>query len=464
MLPTTQDSIWSDFQQKCLENISSASLRHWIEPAHIVEFDEEHITLSLPADYIIDHWKMKLEPVLKEVCYNYTGKEIEVSYLLSSTPQVQQEVAKVKNSSINGDYTFQNFVCGKNNRMAFTAANAVVERPGDLYNPLFLYGPSGLGKTHLMHAIANELLAKNPNANIKLIPSETFINEFTKIASQSNNTVALSNFREKYRNVDALFIDDIQFFIDKTKTQDEFFYTFEELYNSKKQIVLTSDRSIKELDKFDERLSSRCGMGTRANIESPDFETRIKILHKKSLDLGLNLEDSALHYIASKYDRNVRDLESALKSIMLYLHSELQMDNYNEIINLAMVKAALQHEVGSPQIIPLMESIPDNEINYQQIQELVADYYHISLEELLGKGRAKKYSQPRQIAMYLIRKELQLPFDKIAVIFNRKDHTTIMYSIEKIEKNMKQDEALAEDISTLEQQLSTSVIHNIVDN
>ena len=316
--------------------------------------------------------------------------------------------------------------------MAHAAALVVSEEPGTIYNPLFFYGGVGLGKTHLMHAIGHQYLSINPDKNVKYVSSETFANDF--ISSIQNRTQ--EEFREKYRTVDLLLVDDIQFFADKEGTQEEFFHTFNALYDDRKQIVLTSDRLPNEIPKMQERLVSRFAWGLSVDITPPDLETRIAILRKKADAERLEIPNDTLSYIAGQIDSNIRELEGALVRVQAYATMQ------NLEITTSLAADALKSMIKDS----------DKELSIEQIQEDVADYYQITVDDLKGKRRVKTIVIPRQIAMYLARELTDASFPKIGAEFGGKDHTTVLHAHEKITKLMNEDPKMKREINELKEQ------------
>ena len=350
----------------------------------------------------------------------------------------QTEVAEnneaIFESGLDSKYTFDNFVQGEGNKLAAGAALAVADSPGSFYNPLFIFGGVGLGKTHLMQAIGHQMLAERPNAKVVYIQSETFVNDF--INSIKNKTQ--DQFREKYRTCDLLLVDDIQFFAKKEGIQEEFFHTFETLYNDQKQIVMTSDRLPTEIPDLSERLVSRFTWGLQVEITPPDLETRIAILRKKAEAEGLTIDDNTLDYVASQVDTNIRELEGAL--VKVQAHATIEKEDIN--VNLA--RDALAD-------LKLVQK--NRGLQISKIQEVVANYFQTSTAELKGKKRVRQIVVPRQIAMYLSRELTDSSLPKIGQEFGGKDHTTVMHAYEKIEQQIKTDTDIKSAVFDLRQML-----------
>lgn len=334
-----------------------------------------------------------------------------------------------KRAMLNPKYTFDTFVIGKGNQMAHAAALVVAEEPGSIYNPLFFYGGVGLGKTHLMHAIGHQMLAINPKAKVKYVSSETFANDF--INSIKNKTS--EEFRQEYRKVDLLLVDDIQFFADKEATQEEFFHTFENLYNDNKQIVLTSDRLPNEIPKLQERLVSRFAWGLSVDITPPDLETRTAILRKKAQAENLEIPDDTLSYIAGQIDSNIRELEGALVRVQAFA-----------TMNSADITTSIAADA-----LKSLKGTSNAQLSISKIQDEVAKFYHIQVKDLKGKKRVKAIVVPRQIAMYLSREMTESSLPKIGAEFGGKDHTTVIHAHEKISQLMKNDSSIQQEIAEI---------------
>lgn len=336
--------------------------------------------------------------------------------------------------TLNPSYTFASFVVGPSNELAYAAARAAAERPGAVYNPLFVYGGVGLGKTHLLQALGNEILQQQPTARVLYVASEKFINDFVQAIREQS----AQQFKHHYRDVDVLIIDDVQFFAGKGKTQEELFHTFNALHGQGKQLVLSSDRSPRAIPTFEERLKSRLGGGMVADIQQPDYETRLAIVREKvGTEAGL-FDDEALSFIAKNVQRNVRELEAALQRVM----ARCELSNQRATLNY--VKAVLEGIFEQPQ-----QKVVDS----RAILSVVSIYYTISLDELCGKSRKKEIVRPRQIAMYLLRKENNVSFPTIGDFFGGRDHTTAMHACEKIEKLLEHDEDLLRELNFIRERL-----------
>ena len=365
-------------------------------------------------------YKLPLKVAIAEI----TGTSYEIKLLLPEDIERQQAKQEVFNTAaeagLNPKYTFDTFVVGSNNKFAHAASLAVAESPGEIYNPLFLYGGVGLGKTHLMHSIAHFILKNNPSSRILYATSEEFTNELIEAIRNGNNT-AMSKFREKYRNIDVLLIDDVQFIIGKESTQEEFFHTFNTLHGAKKQIILSSDRPPKDMDILEDRIRSRFEWGLLADIQSPDYETRMAILRKKEELDGYNVGDDVIEYIAKNIKSNIRELEGSLNKIIAYANLEKRE------INLSLAEQVLKDIIS-----PNEKKI----ITPEYIISTVAEHFDLSPADIMGSKRVSKIVHPRQIAMYLCREMTDVSLIVIGKCMGNRDHTTIMHGIEKIEKEL----------------------------
>ncbi len=446
-----KDSLWQKLSEQFRSNTTDLTYDTWIKPVKPISFDGSTLTLSLPSELHRDYWKEQLAPNLIEYAFVITKGNIEPKFILDSDVNKEAQEKPVDNNvsqdqdgdefsfskenHLNPNYTFDNFIIGKGNQMAHAAALIVSEEPGKLYNPLFFYGGVGLGKTHLMQAIGNKRLEDHPETNVKYVTSEAFTNDFIN-AIQTNRT---EEFRREYRDVDILMVDDIQFFAQKEGTQEEFFHTFNDLYNNDKQIVLTSDRVPQEIPKLQERLVSRFAWGLPVDITPPDLETRIAILKNKAKLDNLVIPNDTLSYIAGQIDSNVRELEGALSRVQAY--SKLK----DEPITTDLVYEALRG---------LKLSQDKRQLSIVDIQNKVASYFHISINDLKGKKRMKSIVMPRQIAMYLSREMTSNSLPKIGKEFGGKDHTTVIHACDKIAEIIKLDADLRKEIADIKSALN----------
>lgn len=439
------DNIWHYLKDKFQHSLTKVGFDTWIESAVPIRITDKNIIIEVPSSFHKDYWEKNIATKVVEFLYEYTGQEILPIFVIKNeeTPnhpadnseKVMLTPTKRKDAQLNDKYTFDTFVIGKGNQMAHAAALVVAEDPGMLYNPLFFYGGVGLGKTHLMHAIGHQMLLLNPEAKVKYVSSETFANDFIN----SIQTKSQEKFRTEYRNVDLLLVDDIQFFADKEGTQEEFFHTFNTLYDDRKQIVLTSDRLPNEIPKLQERLVSRFAWGLSVDITPPDLETRIAILRRKADAERLEIPSDTLSYIAGQIDSNIRELEGALVRVQAYAALE------SRDITTSLAADALKS---------ILPSTKASTLSIQEIQKTVSDYFNITLADLTGKKRIKTIVVPRQIAMYLSRELTANSLPKIGAEFGGKDHTTVIHAYEKIDHMIHLDSDLKRSISDLREKLT----------
>ena len=414
------------------EEMTNISYTTWIKSLEIQSVNDNKIVLVALSEIQKDAIESRLFDLVVNTFNFITNKTCEISIVVKSEEQekeyTQEESSKdymsseaYSNSFLNPKYTFDTFVIGNNNKFAQAAAYAVAEAPATAYNPLFIYGGVGLGKTHLMHAIGNQILKNNPNTKILYVTSEQFINELVNSIKDANFKNEL--FRNKYRNIDVLLIDDIQFIAGKKMGQEEFFHTFNTLHQSGKQIIISSDKPPRDIPLLEERLKSRFEWGILADISMPDYETRLAILRKKVQLENIIIEDYILSVIATKIDTNIRELEGALNKIVAYAsltHSPITIEMAEKAIN---------------DIVLQKEKI----ISADYIQEIVAKYFNIDKKDLISSKKSNDIAYPRQIAMYLCRTIGQMSFPKIGGEFGNRDHTTVMHAFNKIEKKVKEN-------------------------
>ncbi|OGO83656.1 MAG: chromosomal replication initiation protein DnaA [Clostridiales bacterium GWD2_32_19] len=413
--------IWNEALEVLKNEVSVVSYTTWFKTLIPIEIKNNTIILqtfeTFAQGIISQRYSLLIQNAIRQVTNMDFDVKITVLDQVNNTqksanqsPVLTNEVS-IKNN-LNPKYTFETFVIGGGNRMAYTASLAVAETPSKAYNPLFLYGGVGLGKTHLMHSIGHFILAQNPSARILYISSETFTNELINSIQLKNNEA----FRNKYRNIDVLLVDDIQFIAGKTGTQEEFFHTFNTLHEANKQIIISSDRPPKEIETLEERLISRFEWGLIADIQAPDLETRIAILKKKVEGEKYNIPDDVLVFVATSIKSNIRELEGAINRILAF--SKLQ----NLPIDLNLAKESLKDFISAR---------PKN-ITIEYIQEIVASYYNLKIEDFKSKKRNRAISYPRQIAMYLSRSLTDMSLPKIGEMFGGRDHTTVMHGYDKI--------------------------------
>lgn len=430
-----------------IEIMSEVSYNTWILGLKPIGIRNGVFMISVPNELTLDIINQRYKLLFKESIKHVLNQDIEVECVVGNmepeenTPEVKEvkPQSKINTDSfgtLNSKYTFDSFVIGNSNRFAHAASVAVAESPANAYNPLFLYGGVGLGKTHLMHAIGHHIQANNPSAKVVYVSSEKFTNELINSIRYDKNL----DFRNKYRNVDVLLVDDIQFIAGKESTQQEFFHTFNELYEARKQIIISSDRPPNEIPTLEDRLRTRFAWGLQADIQAPDFETRIAILKKKAETEKYIVSSDVLVYIATKIKSNIRELEGALIRVMAY--SSLT-NNKNITVDLA--AEALKDIISSSQT---------KAITIDLIQDVVANYYNLSIQELKSQRRTRNVSNPRQIAMYLSRKLTDMSLPKIGDEFGGRDHTTVIHAYEKISGALKTDDGLANAIKIISKKIN----------
>jgi len=422
--------------------ITDVSYKTWLRPLKVYDVTDHVITILINDERIgppsINIIRNKYELLLKVSIEEIMNEPYDIKFVLASQinsieKKVEPVAVNKKNSApyfLNARYTFDTFVVGGNNEFARAAALAVAENPGEIYNPLFIYGGVGLGKTHLMHSIAHFVLTQNPEAKVLYVTSEKFTNEL--IDSIQKNTT--NQFREKYRSIDILLIDDIQFIIGKERTQEEFFHTFNTLHESKKQIIISSDRPPKEMVTLEDRLRSRFEHGLLADIQSPDYETRMAILRKKEELDGLKIDEEVLRYIATNIKSNIRELEGALTKIVAF--SRLKKRE----LNLLLAEEALQ-DIISPN--------EKKVITPEYIVEVVAEHHNLTPAEIYSKDKSRSISYPRQIVMYLCRKLTPLSVTEIGRILGGRDHSTVLHGYDKVVKDIDNDSSVHNMIDVL---------------
>ena len=421
---------WKEILQRVRDEheLSEISFTTWIEPLTIHSVEDNLITILVPSEKMgLDYVSKKYTLPIKVAIAEITGVNYEIRFILPEEVKQEKAPAPVQKNlyvpNLNPKYTFDTFVVGSNNKFAHAASLAVAESPGEIYNPLFLYGGVGLGKTHLMHSIAHFILQKNPSSRILYVTSEEFTNEVIEAIRNSNNT-AMTKFREKYRNIDVLLIDDVQFIIGKESTQEEFFHTFNTLYESKKQIVLTSDRPPRDIATLEDRLKTRFEWGLTADVQPPDFETRMAIIKRKAELVGLSVPDNVCEFIAQKLKSNIHQLEGTVKK----LNAIHLVEGATPTISTA--QRAISDIVNNEQPAPVTVS---------KIIEEVGRTYGVSPEDIKSSKRNANVSFARQISMYVVREITQMPMVEIGKEFGGRDHSTVVYAIQQIEEKSARD-------------------------
>jgi len=428
--------------------LADISFSTWIAPlkVHSVKGNTVYVLISQEKDQALIFIERKYTDLLQTAISVVTETDYIVKFVSPTGIQVKEAKKTItpnlntiaENANLNPKYTFDTFVVGGNNNFAHAASLAVAESPGEIYNPLFLYGDVGLGKTHLMHSIAHMILEENPETKVLYVTSEYFTNELIEAIRNGNNT-AMSKFREKYRNIDVLLIDDVQFIIGKESTQEEFFHTFNDLHGAKKQIILSSDKPPKDIETLEARLRSRFEWGLIADISLPDYETRMAILRKKEELDGFDISDEVIQYIATNIKSNIRELEGALNKIIAYANLE------KRDINLVLAEKALK-DIISPNA--------NREITPELIIDMVAEHFNISSADIAGKNRNSEIVFPRQIAMYLCRNIINTPLKAVGALLGGRDHTTVIHGSDKIIKELKTSESTRNTIEILKKKIN----------
>jgi chromosomal replication initiator protein len=432
------ENIWNEALKLIKVELTEVSFNTWLKTINPVMIAEDKIILAAPNEFTKGILEGRYLNLIKNAIKQVTNKEFNIQFTIPGEDlsiNVGQSVTSNNStfnqrSQLNPKYTFDTFVIGNSNRFAHAASLAVAEAPAQAYNPLFIYGGVGLGKTHLMHAIGHYILNQTPNAKVVYVSSEKFTNELINSIRDDRN----NQFRNKYRNVDVLLIDDIQFIAGKESTQEEFFHTFNALHEANKQIVISSDRPPKEIPTLEDRLRSRFEWGLIADIQPPDLETRIAILKKKAKVENIDVPDDVMQYIASKIQSNIRELEGALIRIVAY--SSLT----NKKITLELAEEALKDIISSDK---------PKKITVKLIKEVVSKEFNIKVEDFNSRKRTKSIAYPRQIAMYLTRELTDLSLPKIGEEFGGRDHTTVIHAYDKITEDMANNDDFKNTINKL---------------
>lgn len=437
--------------------ISNVSFQTWLLPLEIYSMEQPGnvIQIVVPDANFLGYIKKKYSVMLKVSIEEVTGircdnvefivedeiirDSISDNQLINHTQNAVSPVT-LQNANLNPKYTFDSFVVGANNNLAHAASLAVAESPGEIYNPLFIYGGVGLGKTHLMQSIANFILKNNPKAKILYVTSEKFTNELID-AIRNKNNISTTEFREKYRNNDVLLIDDIQFIIGKESTQEEFFHTFNALHEAKKQIIISSDKPPKEIETLEERLRSRFEWGLTVDIQSPDYETRMAILRKKEEMEGYNIDNEVIKYIATNIKSNIRELEGALNKLVALSNLE------NREITVKLAEEALK-DIISPD--------EKKEVTPAFIISTVAEHFHVSVDDIRSNKRNTEIVVPRQIAMYLCSNLTSVGLKKIGSEMGGRDHSTVLHGSKKISSELKTSEDMRKTIEILKKKINPS--------
>lgn len=450
--------LWTRVLDAARQGMPEQSYRTWLAGTRAESLSDDRLHISAPSAFHVEWIEDKFQPVLQDLLRTLVGRDLRLDFSISDqgssefpTPRVELDVAIASSAPapvpapaadtsaptpplLNERYTFERFVVGSNNQLAAAACRAVAEKPARMYNPLFLYGGVGLGKTHLMHAIGNEIVQRSPEARVLYVSSEQFMNDL--VTSIMDGSTA--EFRRRYRKMDLLLVDDVHFMEGKDRTQEEFFHTFNALYDAQKQIILTSDRSPKEMSALEARLVSRFEWGLVADIKPPDYETRVAILRKKAADDGLVLDHDVIDFIARACSASVREIEGAVIKLLAY--SSLR----NQEITVDLARSAL-----SEMIKTVAEPGYNLSLTPEHVRDTVARYFGVKADSLASKRRTKDVTVPRQIAMYLIKELIGLPLVAIGQHFGGRDHSTVIHSIRKVEETLRSNSEFEDDVRQL---------------
>ncbi len=442
---------WQKVKDYLKENLSPHNYRAWFSHTDATKIEGNTITLSVPSAFIKGQQLARYGQLLNEALKSVFGSELTIEYTIDASkvnkktqPEIddeelftvsQNQPTSSQTTSLNKKYTISNFVVGPTNNLAFAAAQAIIQNPGSSYNPFFIYGPSGVGKTHLMQAIGNAIVQQNPSAKLVFVSSERFLVDFVESIQRKST----GSFRQKYRACDCLLVDDIQFLAGKESIQEEFFHTFNELHTKNAQIVLTSDRPPNELQKLEDRLRSRFQGGLMVDIQLPDFETRVAILKAKLAERNETLPEECLNLIAENLKSNTRELEGKLIQIL-------------EMSRLSGKQPDLEF------VSRHLGTIQQNQnkiIDHKKVLLTVNNYFNVKMADITGPRRQKELVLPRQIAMFLLQSECNLPFEKIGQLLGGRDHTTIMHGVDKIKQAVERDREVQRLVVEIKQNLAT---------
>lgn len=454
-----ESALWKAVLGEIELGISRGNYLTWFKNTRLIKVDDQAVVIGVPNVFVKTQLERKFSDLIAEVLAKNGVKakqlEFKIHAGIASPPKPADEkvlknpgspkataapakkaidsVTHSYRQGLNEKYTFENFVVGASNELAYAACQAIVKRPGHKYNPFFVYGGAGIGKTHLIQAVGNAILTNKPNARIVYATTERFVQEFVDVLRLKKST---SEFAGYYRGADVLIVDDVQFLAGKEKIQEEFFHTFNALHQANKQIILSSDKPAKDIPTLEERLRSRLNWGMTIDMQSPDFETRCAILQNKAATLNIELPADVTEFLATRTQSNVRELEGSLNQVLAYC----EMRGVEP--SLQVVSAMFEGNRNRPK-----------HISARQIVERTAKHFHISIDDILGPKRDKDIVVPRQVAMYMLRSELHLSFPKIAHELGRKDHTTAIHSIEKIEKEISYESSIKQEVSSLRERL-----------
>lgn len=442
MPPRSLQFLWQETLGKLENELSRPSFETWLSSTSLLDIEGDTLIISVPNEFTKDWLESRYAPIIRSTVQSILGQSINLRFIVSQ-PKEPENILKEQpltsqkpkaenpfNKTLNPKYTFDTFVIGNSNRFAHAAALAVAESPASAYNPLFIYGGVGLGKTHLMHAIGNAVIQRSPSTRVLYVSSEKFTNELIESIRDQNPI----EFRNHYRNVDILLIDDIQFLAGKEGTQEEFFHTFNALHDANKQIIISSDRPPKEIPTLEDRLRSRFEWGLITDIQPPDLETRIAILRKKASLENLQVSNEVMVFIADKIQSNIRELEGALIRVMAFG---------------SLTENPITVETAAEALKDIIQIDTPKEITIEMIQQTVANYYHLSVGDLKAKKRTRSVAFPRQIAMYLCRELTDNSLPKIGDEFGGRDHTTVMHACDKISEARRKDTLLDKKVNEI---------------
>lgn len=427
--------------------LTDISFDTWLKPLTVYSVESNILYILVPSEqmglnYITKKYTLPIKVAIAELI----GIDYDIQFILKEQTSKlkpkknakQIDVTKTETSNLNPNYTFDTFVVGKNNRFAHSASLAVAESPGDVYNPLYIYGGPGLGKTHLMQSIGHFILNQQPEKKILYVTSEEFTNEVID-SIRNGNAFAMTKLRDKYRTVDVLMVDDVQFIIGKESTQEEFFHTFNVLHSAKKQVILSSDKPPKDMETLEERIRSRFEWGLLADVDYPDYETRMAILRKKEEHDGFSLNDEILDYIATNIKSNIRELEGALNKLIAFSNLE---------------DTEITIEVAARELQNIISPNKPREITPQLVIEIVSEHFHITTDQMISKNRSSEIAKPRQIAMYLCKNMTDVPLETIGSLLGGRDHSTIIHGIKKVTEEYKTNDKIMTLIETIKKKIN----------
>lgn len=440
------EQLWNATLDRISKIVDNISYSTWFEQTKIYSIDNDTINIVVPYEPAKMILAQKYQDNIEEIIYEITGKNYDLKYFLEAELKKEPEIKEISSndmefaSNLNPNYNFANFIVGKSNKFAYTSAVAIAECPGMMYNPFFIYGKSGVGKTHLMHAIGNYIVRKL-HKNVLYVTCEQFINDFVEMSKSGNDYDRVAEFKKKYRKIDALLIDDIQFLESAIKSQQEFFNIFNELTTNNKQIVLCSDRSPDDLRKLEDRLRTRFTSGLPVDIQPPDFDLRLNIIKNKIVEKGVvvNIPDEVIEYIASNCTTDIRKLECSLNRVLMY--------------SSMMGGAEITYDFAIDALKNFFVVTVSDKNKIEQVQQIVANQYNVNVEDLKSKRRNNTLVIPRQVAMYICRVMLDENLEKIGMAFGGKNHATVCHAVDKIKKEIETNEQLKIAINKIYSQL-----------